>query len=181
VRALGVSNFEVDLLERCEAVRHVDTYQPELNLIRRTAAATTIPWAYSHGTGVIVYSPMRSGLLTGRFTSARVDALPSDDWRRLDADYRPPRLAANLRFVDRLSGIAAELGCSTPTLAIAWVLTWSGVDGAIVGARRPEQLEDWIEGAERELSGDELDAVAEALQAEEVGEGPLRPTRTRDR
>lgn len=179
-RALGVSNFEVDLLERCEAIRHIDTFQPELNLIRRTAAASTIPWARTHRTGVIVYSPMRSGLLTGRFTAARVDALPSDDWRRQDADYRPPRLAANLRFADRLAGIAAEVGSSTATMAITWALAWPGVDGAIVGARRPEQLEDWIEAAEREVSAEELEAIASALEAEGVGEGPLRPPGSRD-
>src|SRR5262245_19138546 len=82
VRAAGVSNFDVALLERCESIRHVDSLQPPFSLIRRRAAETEIPWCAAHGTGVIVYSPMQSGILTDRFTEERVRSFPEDDWRR---------------------------------------------------------------------------------------------------
>jgi aryl-alcohol dehydrogenase-like predicted oxidoreductase len=138
-RAVGVSNYDVELLERCEAVRHVDSYQPELNLITR-AADDSIAWSRANGTGVIVYSPMRSGLLTGTSAAARWAALPEDDWRRTHPDFQEPALSRNLAVVERLRAIANELDSSLPELAVAWTLHWPGVTGAIVGARRPAQV-----------------------------------------
>jgi len=175
VRWIGVSNFDIDLLERCEAVRHVDTFQPELNLLVRDAAATTLPWCEAHGTGVIVYSPMRSGLLTGRYTLERAEALPDNDWRAGHPDFQPPGLAANLVVVEGLRAIASELGCTLPELAVAWALAWPAVDGAIVGARRPDQLDDWIGAAAVELDDARLDEIAALLDATGAGSGPTRP------
>jgi aryl-alcohol dehydrogenase-like predicted oxidoreductase len=171
---IGVSNFDLDLLERCEAVRHVDTFQPQLNLVVRDAADTTIRWCADHGTGVIVYSPMRSGLLTGRFSEDRVAALPDDDWRRTDPDFTD-RLAANLALVEALGPIASRLGCSVAELAVAWTLAWPGVTAAIVGARRPDQIDGWIGAADVKLDADDLDEIAAALEATGAGTGRTRP------
>ena len=175
VRAIGVSNYDLELLERSEDVRHVDTYQPELNMLRRTAAADAIPWCTRHDTGVLVYSPMRSGLLTGHFSPERCAQLPADDWRGGDEDFREPALSRNLALVERLEAIAMEMGASLPALAVAWTLAWPGVTGAIVGARRPEQLDGWIDAATLELDDDALDAVASAIEECGAGAGPLRP------
>ena len=174
-RAIGASNFDVELLERCQTIRPVDTYQPQLNLIAREAAADTLLWARRNGTGVIVYSPMRSGLLTGHFSQERCESLPADDWRRGDADFREPRLAANLALVERLRTIAEGLGCSLPELSVAWTLAWPGVTGAIVGARRPEQVDGWIGSATVELGARTLDEIAVAIEETTAGAGPTRP------
>ena len=174
-RAIGICNFDVDLLERCQAIRQVDSYQPELNLIRRTAAAEVIGWAEAHGAGVIVYSPMRSGLLSGRFSAERSASLPPDDWRRYDTSFQEPELTANLLLVERLRQIADRLGCSVPELAIAWTLVWPGVTGAIVGARRPDQVDGWIGAADVELGPAELEEIAAAIDETGAGAGPLRP------
>jgi aryl-alcohol dehydrogenase-like predicted oxidoreductase len=175
VRHIGVSNFDVDLLSACQAVAPVETFQPELNLVNREAAGTTIPWCAEHGTGVIVYSPMRSGLLTGRFSAERVAALPADDWRATAPDFTEPGLGRNLRLVDALRPIAEGLGCTLPELAVAWTLAWPAVDGAIVGARRPDQVDGWIGAAEVTLGRDDLVEIALALDTAGAGTGPLAP------
>jgi aryl-alcohol dehydrogenase-like predicted oxidoreductase len=175
VRYIGVSNFDVDLLDACEKVRHVDTYQPELNLLVRGAAATTLPWCEAHGTGVIAYSPMRSGLLTGRYTRERAESLPDDDWRSAHPDFQEPELTTNLALVDRLQTIAGEMGCTLPELAVAWTLAWPVVSGAIVGARRPSQLDDWIGAGAIELDDARLDEIAALLEETGAGAGPTRP------
>jgi aryl-alcohol dehydrogenase-like predicted oxidoreductase len=175
VRAAGVSNFEVSLLERCEAYRHVDSLQPPFSLIRRQAAAAEIPWCAAHGTGVIGYSPLQSGLLTDRFTPARVAAFPEDDWRRRSADFKPPKLARNLALRDRLRPVAERHGASVAAVAIAWTLAWPGVTGAIVGARTPEQVDGWIGAAGLELSQRDLDEIAKAAGETGAGAGPALP------
>lgn len=174
-RAIGVSNFDVELLDRCEAIRHVDTFQPELNLIRRGAAAETIPWAAEHGTGVLVYSPMRSGLLTGAFTLERAASLPDDDWRRGDDDFQPGKVEANLALVAGLEAVAERRGCTLPEVAVAWTLACPGVTAAIVGARRPEQVDGWIGAAGVDLDGEDLDETARLLDATGAGAGPTSP------
>ncbi len=175
VRFIGVSNFDVDLLDACEAVRHVDTFQPELNLLVRDAAGSTLPWCEAHGTGVIVYSPMRSGLLTGRYTRERAEALPDDDWRAGHPDFQEPGLTDNLELVDRLEAIAGELDCTLPELAVAWALSWPAVSAAIVGARRPSQLDDWVGAGSVPLEPARLDEIAALLEETGAGSGPARP------
>ena len=175
VRAIGVSNYDLKLLERCDEIRHVDTYQPELNMLRRDATAEALPWCLRNETGVIVYSPMRSGLLTGSFSPERCAKLPAEDWRGQDADFREPALSGNLALVERLDAIAKEVGVSLPELAVAWTLAWPGVTGAIVGARRPEQLDGWIGAATLELDDEALDAIAYAIEESGAGAGPVRP------
>src|SRR3954447_9914871 len=175
VRYIGASNFDVELLDACEAIHHVDTYQPELNLVNRTAAADNLPWCAEHGTGVIVYSPMRSGLLTGRFSAERVASLPMDDWRREGPDFVEPELTRNLDLVARLAPIASDLGCTLPELAIAWCLAWPVVDGAIVGARTAAQVDGWINACDIALDPDALSHITAALETSGAGRGPLAP------
>jgi aryl-alcohol dehydrogenase-like predicted oxidoreductase len=175
VRAAGVSNFDVSLLERCEAIRQVDSLQPPFSLIRRQVAVAEIPWCAEHGTGVIGYSPMQSGLLTDRFDAARIQGLAEDDWRRRSADFRPPRLGRNLALRDALRPIARRHDATVSALAVAWTLAWPGVTGAIVGARSAEQVEGWIGAAGLELAAEDLDAIAAAVERTGAGTGPARP------
>ena len=175
VRAAGVSNFDVALLERCEAIRHVDSLQPPLSLIRRQAAEAEIPWCEEHGTGVLGYSPLQSGILTERFSADRFKSLADDDWRRRSPDFKPPRLAKNLALRDALIPIAREHGTTVSAVAIAWTLAWPGVTGAIVGARTPEQVDGWIAGASLELTLGNLDQIARAVGETGAGAGPALP------
>jgi aryl-alcohol dehydrogenase-like predicted oxidoreductase len=175
VRAGGVSNFDVPLLERCERVRHVDSLQPPFSMIRREAAADVIPWCDSHGTGVIVYSPMQSGLLTDRFTAERVSQFAQDDWRRSSPEFREPNLSRNLRLRDALRPIAKRYNTTVAAIAVAWTHSWPGVTGAIVGARSAEQVDGWIRAGEIELTRQDLDEIARAIEEAQAGSGPTRP------
>ena len=176
VRAVGVSNFAVTLLDRCEAIRHVHSLQPPFSLIRREAAEREIPWCAEHGTGVIVYSPMQSGLLTDTFTDSRVAALAVDDWRRRSLQFQQPALGRNLALRDALEPIARRHGATVSAVAVAWTLAWPGVTGAIVGARTPSQVDGWIGAATLELSAADLDEIAAAISRTGAGTGPVRPT-----
>jgi aryl-alcohol dehydrogenase-like predicted oxidoreductase len=174
VRYGGVSNFDLDLLERCQRVRQVHSLQPPFSLIRRDAAAALIPWCRARGTGVICYSPMGAGLLTERFTADRVAQLPEDDWRRKADQFQPPKLERNLSLRDGLKPVAARHGVSVAAVAVAWTLAWPGVTGAIVGARSPAQVDGWIAGASLSLSGPDLDEIAAAIRRTGAGSGPER-------
>jgi aryl-alcohol dehydrogenase-like predicted oxidoreductase len=165
IRWAGVCNFNVELLERCEPIRHVDSLQPPLNLLNPGAREDVIPWAREHRTGVIVYSPMASGLLTGAFSRERVEQLAPDDWRRHSAAFQEPELSHAIRVVDGLRPIAERLGCSLPTLAVAWTLTVPGVTGAIVGARRPVQVDDWLSAGDLELDEQTLGEIEQLITA----------------
>jgi aryl-alcohol dehydrogenase-like predicted oxidoreductase len=175
VRAAGVSNFDVRLLDRCEALRHIDSLQPPFSLINRAAGATEIPWCASHQTGVVCYSPMQSGLLTERFTADRVAGLPQDDWRRRAQEFQQPNLGRNLALRNALRPIAARYGTSVSAIAIAWTLAWPGMTGAIVGARTPEQVDGWIDAAWITLATEDLDEIAAAIRHSEAGAGPAWP------
>jgi aryl-alcohol dehydrogenase-like predicted oxidoreductase len=146
VRAIGLSNHDVARLDAAEAVGHVDTLQPPFSAIRPDAADDLLPWCAEHGTGVLVYSPMGSGLLTGAFTAKRVAGLPDDDWRRTSPDFTT-HLKRNLKVADRLAQVAEQHGVSRAAAAVAWTLGFRGVSGAIVGARSPEQIDGWIDAA----------------------------------
>ena len=175
VRAAGVSNFDVGLLARCESISHVDSLQPPFSLIRRQAAESEIPWCAGHNTGLIAYSPLQSGLLTERFSPARLAQLPADDWRRRSPDFKPPRLARNLALRDGLRPIAERHSTTVSAVAIAWTLAWPGVTGAIVGARSPEQVDGWISAASLELTLDDLDEIARVIGRTGAGAGPALP------
>jgi aryl-alcohol dehydrogenase-like predicted oxidoreductase len=175
VRWPGVSNYDVALLEKCEAIRHVESLQPPFSMIRRDVGAREIPWCAEHGTGVIVYSPMQSGLLTDSFSVERVKSLPEDDWRRRFPHFQSPDLERNLALRDALKPIAAKHDSTTAAVAVAWTLTWPGVSGAIVGARSPEQVDGWIAAATRILDDDDLKAIAAAIEKTGAGSGPSAP------
>jgi len=176
VRLGGVSNFDVGLLQRCEAIHHVDTLQPPFSLIHRDAAALEIPWCAARRTGVICYSPMQSGLLTDQFSAERVARMDKDDWRRGSAEFNPPNLERNLALRDALRPIAQRHGTSTSSVAIAWILSWPGVTAAIVGARSPEQVEGWIDAANLELTPADLTEIATAVKRTGAGNGPAMPS-----
>jgi len=175
VRAAGVSNFNVDLLDRCEAIRHVDSLQPPFSLVNRTAAAKEIPWCHKHNAGVICYSPMQSGLLTDSFTALRVAKLADDDWRRRAPEFQEPNLSRNLALRDALRPIAEKHSTSVSSVAIAWTLAWPGVTGAIVGARTPAQVDGWIQAASLELTAVDMQEIASAIKRTKAGVGPTRP------
>ncbi len=175
VRAAGVSNFDVVLLERCETIRHVDSLQPPFSLIRRDAAEREIPWCAEHETGVIVYSPMQSGILTDGFTAARVAALAADDWRRRSPQFQQPNLGKNLALRDALKPIARRHGTTVSAVAVAWTLAWPGVTGAIVGARTPAQVDGWIGAATLTLTPAVLEEIAAAIKQSGAGTGPALP------
>ncbi|MEU7279003.1 aldo/keto reductase [Streptomyces sp. NPDC045431] len=173
VRAIGLSNHSVAQLEAAERIAHVDVIQPPFSAINRSAAEE-IAWAAAHGTGVIAYSPMQSGLLSGAFSAERATALPADDWRSGHPDFTTG-LTANLRLADALRPVAERHGVSTGAVAVAWVLAWPGVSGAIVGARTPQQVGGWIAAASLELTDADLAEIAAAIEATGAGSGPVRP------
>jgi aryl-alcohol dehydrogenase-like predicted oxidoreductase len=165
LRWTGVSNFDAKLLERCERIRALDSAQLPLSLLERRAVERELPWLSARGVTTLVYSPLESGLLAGRFSLTRLAALPEDDWRRRRPRFQSPQVERALRLVDLLRPIAAELGASLAELAVAWTLHVDGVTGAIAGARRPAQVEDWIGAASLDLEADALAAI-EAARAE---------------
>ncbi len=180
VRAIGVSNFDVSLLRKAEAVHHVDSLQPPFSLIRREMAASEIPWCRANRTGVIVYSPMQSGILTESFTADRVQKMAADDWRTRSANFQTPKLERNLALRDALIPIARRHDTTVSALAIAWTLVWPGVTGAIVGARSAEQVDGWIGAATLELGAGDLDDIARAIEKTGAGTGPTRPAMMRE-
>lgn len=175
VRHVGLSNHDVPQLERAEALGHVETLQPPFSMIRRDTAQAILPWCHAHGTGVICYSPMQAGLLTGSFTRERAASLAENDWRRTSPEFTGERLEHNLALADRLRPIADRLGVSLGTLSLAWVLAWPGLTAAIVGARSPAQVDGWIEAARFELSAADMAEIAGAIKATGAGQGPVRP------
>lgn len=174
VRAAGVSNFTVPL-ERCERVRHVDSLQPPFSAIRRETAQELIPWCASHGTGVIVYSPMQAGLLTDRFTAERVAKLAQDDWRRSTREFQEPNLSRNLRMRDALRPLAQRHGTTVAAISVAWTQAWPGMTGAIVGARSADQVDGWVRAGEIALTGQDVDEIAAAIAETQAGSGPALP------
>jgi aryl-alcohol dehydrogenase-like predicted oxidoreductase len=176
VRAVGLSNHSVEQLERAERIGHVDSLQPPFSAIRRRAAAE-IAWCADHGTGVIVYSPMQAGLLTGAFSAARALSLPQDDWRAQHPEFAGEALSRNLALADALKPIASRHDTTVAAVAVAWTLAWGGVTGAIVGARGPSQVEGWIDAAALELTDADLVEIAAAIERTGSGAGPCRPVR----
>jgi aryl-alcohol dehydrogenase-like predicted oxidoreductase len=175
IRMAGVSNFDVPLLQRCEAIRHVDSLQPPFSLIHREAAEHEIPWCADHKTGVVCYSPMQSGLLTDSFTADHVARLAEDDWRRRSADFQEPRLSRNLALRDALRPIAERHDTTVSAVAVAWTLAWPGVTGAIVGARSPAQVDGWIGAGTFELTNADLEEISAAVVRTGAGAGPTKP------
>jgi aryl-alcohol dehydrogenase-like predicted oxidoreductase len=159
VRHIGVSNFDVSQMERIGKIAPVETLQPPYNMLNRGVEEEILPYCAEHDIGVIAYSPMRSGLLTGKMTPERVANLPSDDWRRNADDFQEPRLSRNLALVGLLEEIGAKHGRSPGEVAIAWTLRLPAVSAAIVGGRRPDQVDGIIGAADLPLSENELEKI----------------------
>ena len=172
IRAAGLSNHKADQLARAEQLGHVDSLQPPFSAVRRDAAERELPWCADHRTGVIVYSPMLSGLLTGTFTRERAAALPANDWRSRAANFKGEALERNLKLVETLRAVAARHGAGIGSVAIAWTLAWRGVTGAIVGARNPGQVDGWLEAGSLELTAADLQEIGKAIERTGAGSGP---------
>jgi aryl-alcohol dehydrogenase-like predicted oxidoreductase len=162
VRALGVSNFSVSQMERVQRIAPITSLQPPYSLLDRAIEDEALPFCQRHHIGVLAYSPMASGLLSGKMTRARVAALPRDDWRSHSAQFAEPQLSRSLYLVETLRDIGARHGRTAGEVAIAWTLRRPEVTGAIVGARRPEQLDGVIGAGAFRLSAEEIDEIAAA-------------------
>jgi aryl-alcohol dehydrogenase-like predicted oxidoreductase len=163
VRHIGVSNFKVDDMERAAAIAPVETLQPPYSLLRRAIEAEILPYCLSRQVGVIVYSPMQAGLLSGRMSAARVASLPGDDWRTRTPEFQEPRLSKNLAFVEVLRGVGSRHGKSPGEVAVAWVLRLPAVSAAIVGFRRPAQVDGLIGAVDLQLTDADIEVIERAL------------------
>jgi aryl-alcohol dehydrogenase-like predicted oxidoreductase len=156
VRWIGVSNFNAGHLKRAQAIVPVTSLQPPYSLIHRDVEAETLPYCLRENIGVIVYSPMASGLLTGAMTRERAANLPKDDWRRNNPNFNEPKLSKNLALVERLRDIGKRHGRSPGEVAIAWTLKNPAVTAAIVGARNANQAEGVMRAGELSLTDEEV-------------------------
>jgi aryl-alcohol dehydrogenase-like predicted oxidoreductase len=162
VRHIGVSNFDVAQLRRAQAIAPVETLQPPYSLLERAIEDEILPFAAQEGIGVVTYSPMASGLLSGAMTRERIAALPDNDWRRHDARFQEPELSRHLALVDRLQAVAERHDTTPGAIAVAWTLHNPAVQGAIVGFRRADQIDPLVVAANVELSDDDVATIAGA-------------------
>ena len=164
VRYAGGCNFEVSHLERVMPIHPVASVQPEYSMLKRGAEDKLLPFCAEHNIGVVGYSSLRSGILTDNFGRARLDGLETSDWRRRDPDFQPPRDEINVAFTQELHRLAEQVGRPTSQLAIAWVLANPTVTSALVGARRPSQIEASAPGADLQLDEATMVAIDALLQ-----------------
>lgn len=165
VRYGGVCNFSLSQLERAQAIHPITSLQPPYSMLKREIEAEILPWCEKHQVGVVAYSPMQAGLLTGKFTRERAAALGEDDWRSRHPFFQEPQLSVNLRIVDGLRPIAGRLGITVAQLALAWVLRLPVLTSAIAGARSPEQIRETVQAGDVVLPADavaEIDALLAA-------------------
>jgi aryl-alcohol dehydrogenase-like predicted oxidoreductase len=166
VRSIGVSNFSVSQLKQAQAITSVASLQPPYSLVHPEVENEILPYCKGQGIGVIVYSPMASGLLSGAMTRERLATLPNDDWRKQHPDFMEPRLTSHLKLVERLREVGRRHNCSPGAVAIAWALRNPAVTGAIVGARKPKQVDDVVIAASLRLTESdvgEIEAAAELV------------------
>jgi aryl-alcohol dehydrogenase-like predicted oxidoreductase len=159
VNHIGVSNFDADQLRRIETIAPVETLQPQYSLIERDSEQELLPFAEREEIGVIAYSPMGSGLLTGKMTRARIEQFPEDDWRKGDERFQEPQLSDNLELVERLRTVAARHDTEPGTVAVAWTLRNPAVDAAIVGFRRPDQVDPVLPAANLQLTAEDMEEI----------------------
>ncbi|MGC1463582.1 MAG: aldo/keto reductase [Terracidiphilus sp.] len=155
VRWIGVSNFNVEQMKRIAGIAPITSLQPPYSMLRRAIEAQILPFVEENGIGVINYSPMVSGLLTGKMSAERVAAMPSDDWRRKAAEFNEPRLSRNLRLVDLLREIGNGHSVSPGVVAVAWTLHNPTITAAIVGGRSATQVEELSAALRFNLSDEE--------------------------
>jgi aryl-alcohol dehydrogenase-like predicted oxidoreductase len=159
VRWIGLSNASVEEMEKLQGIGRITSLQPPYSLIRRDVETAQLPWCRKENVGVIVYSPMASGLLTGAMSHERIAALPKTDWRTRNDQFREPRLSETLKLVERLRAVGARDGCAPGEVAIAWTLRNPAVTGAIVGARDPKQVDGIIGAMDYRLTASEIAEV----------------------
>ncbi len=161
VRYIGVSNFSVAQMQRIQKIAPITSLQPPYSLIKPDAEKELLPFCQEHNIGVIVYSPMQSGLLTGAMTKERVANMPQDDWRRKNPEFQEPRIDRNLQLVELLRAIGEPHGKSPGEVAIAWVLRQPAVTAAIVGGRNARQVDGTVGAADFRLSEEEIARIEE--------------------
>jgi aryl-alcohol dehydrogenase-like predicted oxidoreductase len=165
VRHIGVSNFSVEQMRRIQGIAPIATLQPPYSMLRRAIEAEILPFCKEHNIGVIVYSPMLSGMLTGGMTRERAEHLPPDDWRRNNKEFQEPRLSHNLALVELLANIGARHGRSPGEVAVAWTLRHPAVSGAIVGGRSAAQVEGVIGAGAFRLDIEEIREIEDFISA----------------
>ena len=175
VGAVGLSNHNVKQLRAAEALGHVDTLQPPFSAIKREVGHAELAWCAANGTGVIVYSPMQAGLLTGSFSRERAASLPPNDWRSRNSDFTGEGLVRNLAVADAMRPVAERHQTTMASVAVAWALAWRGVTGAIVGARNPKQVDGWLGAAKLSLTDADMAEIGDAIERNAAGAGPSRP------
>jgi aryl-alcohol dehydrogenase-like predicted oxidoreductase len=163
VRWIGVSNFSADQMRRAQAIGPIASLQPPYSLLERSIEDEVLPYCSQQNIGVIVYSPMKSGLLSGKMTRERALSFPADDWRHRNPDFQEPRLSRNLELVEHLRAIGGRYGVTPGEVAIAWTLSHPAVTGAIVGMRRPDQADEIAGAAGLRLSQDDLAEIEELV------------------
>jgi aryl-alcohol dehydrogenase-like predicted oxidoreductase len=168
IRYAGVSNFDVGQMERVHAIHPVASLQPPYSMLSRRVENEVLPWCAANHVGVVPYSPMQAGILTGRFTRQTMETLPADDWRHGNRHYQEPALSANLALVDGLRPIAERTDRSMAELAIAWVLRRPEVTSAIVGARRPGQIGETATASGWNLSEEDVQKIEDLLAARDA-------------
>ena len=164
VRYGGVSNFSVEQLKRIQPIHPVASLQPPYNMLRREIEEDLLPYCAAHDIGVIAYSPMQSGLLTGKYDRQSIEGMPDEDWRKESTHFTEPELSANLAFIEGLRPIAEQEDKTLAQLAIAWTLQRAEVTAAIVGARRPEQIEETVEAGSWQLSDADMAEIGSLLE-----------------
>ena len=169
VRYAGVSNFSVDQLRMAESIHPVTSLQPSYSMLRRDIEAEILPYCREREIGIVAYSPMQSGLLTGRFTREHIGGLPEGDWRLNQREFKEPALSGNLAFIERLGAVSERTGRTLSHIAIAWVLRLPEVTAAIVGARNPAQIEETAGAADVVLDGPLLEEIETAYRRTVTG------------
>ncbi len=164
VRWIGVSNFDVKQLRRAQSIAPITSLQPPYSMINRGVEEDILPYCQREDIGVIVYSPMASGLLTGAMTRERAARLPRDDWRSSDSEFREPKLSRNVSLVEQLREIGKRHGRSPGEVAIAWTLRNPAVTGAIVGARNARQADGVMRAGEFRLSDKEVNEIEDFFE-----------------
>lgn len=169
IRYAGVSNFSVEQVRRAQSIHPVASHQPPYSMVERGVERELLDFCLEEEIGVIVYSPMQAGLLTGTFSRQRLLELPDDDWRHKSSHFQEPRFSATLKLVERLTPLARHADRTLAELAIAWVLRRSAVTAAIVGARRPDQIDQTALAGDWNLTSAEIDRIEEWLAEWEAG------------
>jgi aryl-alcohol dehydrogenase-like predicted oxidoreductase len=168
IRWIGVSNFNVEQMKRAQKIAPITSLQPPYSMLRRAIEAEILPFVQQNGIGVINYSPMLSGMLTGKMSAERVASMPADDWRRNSVEFKEPRLSRNLQLVELLREIGSEHGVNPGVVAVAWTLHHPAITAAIVGGRSGNQVEEIAPALEFRLGTEEYERI-NAFLAEDAG------------